>query len=120
MRRAHNHAREPSGVEEPLLLVEVPAARLLRHQPSLQTIRKPRDDVLEARHLLVQIGAQAPKLLFVAEFRGRDRLVEPRRESLVVGLGRQVPVAAARRSEDAVAEVVARGRLFLADLHVLG
>ena len=41
--------RQPRGVEQPFLLVEIPAARLLRDQPPLQPVGEPGDDVLKAR-----------------------------------------------------------------------
>ena len=72
-----DHPRQPRGVEQPLFLVEVPAARLLRHQPPLQPVGEPRDDPRQARHLLVEIGAQPKQFLVVAQFGGGQRLVEP-------------------------------------------
>ena len=68
-----DHPGEPRRIKQALLLVEIPASRLLRHQPSLEPVGKPRDDVLKSGHLLVEIGAQAPELFLVA------KLARPRR-----------------------------------------
>src|SRR5215831_21253930 len=101
MTRAHDHACEPRGIEKPLFLVEVPASGLLRHQSSLKAVGEPGNDILEARHLLVEIGAEAPELLLVTELIGFNDLIEAGREGLVVRLGRKVPVATARGSKNA-------------------
>jgi hypothetical protein len=68
-------AGEPGRIEQPFLLVEVPAARLLRHQPPLQAVGELGDRALEMDQLLVEIGAQPPQFLFVAQFSGGDDLV---------------------------------------------
>ena len=99
MAGADDDPRQPRGVEQPLLLVELPAARLLRQQPPLEPVGEPGDDVLEPAHLLVEIGAQAAELFLVAQFAGLDDLVEAGRVDLVVGLRREIPVAPAGRRE---------------------
>ena len=64
--------RQPRGVEQPFLLVELPAARLLRHQPPLQPVGELGDRALQMDELLVEIGAQPAQLLLVAQL-GRPR-----------------------------------------------
>ena len=86
MAGADDDPGEPRGVEQPFLLVEIPAARLLRHQPPLQPVGEPGDDILQAGHLLVEIGAEPAELLLVAQLGGLDDLVEAGGERLVVGL----------------------------------
>ena len=96
MARIHDHARQPRRVEQAFVLVEVPAARLLRHQPPLKPVGEAGDDVLQAAHLLVEISAQSAELLLVAQLLGLDDLVETRGEGLVVGLGGELPIAPSR------------------------
>src|SRR5574338_1042448 len=96
MARADDDARQPRRVEQTFLLVEVPASRLLRQQPPLQSVGEPADDVLQPAHLLVEIGPKPPKLLLVAQLFGLDDLVETGGEGLVACRRRQFPVAAAR------------------------
>src|SRR4029079_10522219 len=84
MARIDHHAGEASGVEESLLLVEVPAARLLREQPPLEAVGEARDDVRQAAHLLVEIGAKAAEFFLVAQLLGLDDLVEAGGEGFVV------------------------------------
>src|SRR3546814_18669996 len=62
-----DYALQPRRVKQPFLLVEIPAARLLRHQPPLQPIGALGDGALEMNELLVQIRAQPPQFLFVAK-----------------------------------------------------
>ena len=47
MHRVDDHARQPRGVEHALLLVELPGAVLLRHQPPLQPVGEPGDHALQ-------------------------------------------------------------------------
>src|SRR5215472_9316755 len=108
------------GIEKALLLVEVPASRLLGQEPALEPVREPRDDIGKPAHLLVEIGAEAPQFLLVAQFLGLDDLVEAGREGLVVGRRREVPVAPSRRREQAFAKIVTGSRLLVAGLHLLG
>ena len=70
MQRIDDHARQPRRVEHALFEVEVPGAVLLRHQPALQAVGETRDDALQMRELLVEIGAQAVQLVEVAEILG--------------------------------------------------
>ena len=104
MRGIDDHPRQPRGVEHALLLVEIPAARLLRQQPPLEPVGEPGDDIGKPAHLLVEIGAEPPELLLVAQLVGLDDLVEAGGEGLVVGLRRQIPVAPAGRGESAFAD----------------
>src|SRR5215472_14636201 len=108
------------GIEKALLLVEVPASRLLGQEPALEPVREPRDDIGKPAHLLVEIGAEAPQFLLVAQFLGLDDLVEAGREGLVVCRRREVPVAPSRRREQAFAKIVTGSRLLVAGLHLLG
>src|SRR6266851_4705138 len=71
MERIDYDAGESSRIEQSLLKVELPGAVLLRHQPALQTVRKPRDHALQVRELLVQIAAQPFELLWFAQVLGR-------------------------------------------------
>ena len=64
--------RQPRRVEQALLLVELPAAGLLRHQPPLQPVGELGDRALQMDELLVEIGAQPPELLLVAQFARGD------------------------------------------------
>ena len=93
---------------------------LLRHQPALQAVGEPRDDALQMRKLLVEIGAQALQLIVVAEVFGGDHLIEFRRKGVVfrparlVGATRIRPRRFAGRlvvTELAVVEGVAGGGL---------
>ena len=79
MDRIDDHPRQPRGVEQPLLLVELPAARLLRHQPPLQPVGELGDRALQVDELLVEIGAQPPQFLLVAQLGRLDLLVILRR-----------------------------------------
>ena len=103
--------RQPRRVEQAFFLVEVPAARLLRHQPPLQPVGEARDDALHLAHLLVEIGAQAAELVDIAEFLGLDDFVEAGGEGFVVGCRLVGPVAARGARLGAVAAVLAGGRL---------
>jgi hypothetical protein len=84
VRRIDDHTGEPRRVEQSLLLVEVPAPRLLRHQPALEAVGELRDGALKVEELLVEIGAQAAELGLVAQLRRLDDLVIFRREDAVV------------------------------------
>src|SRR6266446_1948476 len=85
MERIDYDAGESSRIEQSLLKVELPGAVLLRHQPALQTVRKPRDHALQVRELLVQIAAQPFELLWFAQVLGRNGLVDPSLRVLGVG-----------------------------------
>src|SRR5438309_6826678 len=74
---------------------------------------------MEPGHLLVEIGTEAPELFFLAQLACLQDLVEPGCERLVVRLRREVPIASARGSEDAVTEIIAGARFLLARLHLL-
>ena len=76
MAGADHHAGQPRGIEHAFFLVEVPAAVLLRHEPTLQPVGQPRDHALQARQLAVEIGAQPVELFIVAQLGGFDLLVE--------------------------------------------
>ena len=78
-------AREPRGVEQPFLLVEVPAPRLLGEQAALEAVGEAGDDVRKPAHLLVEIGAQPRQFLLVAQLFSLDDLVETRCERFIVG-----------------------------------
>ncbi len=115
-----DHPRQPRRIEHPFFLVEVPASRLPREQPPLEPVGEPGDDVLQPRHLLVEIGAEPPQLLLVAQLAGLDDLVEAGGEGLVVGGWRQLPIAPPGRRQDVIAKLIAgRGFLF-ASLELLG
>ena len=76
--RVGDDARQPRGVEEALVEVELPGAGLLGHEPALQAVGEARDDALQVRQLLVeQIGA-AGQLVGVAQLVGLDDLVRER------------------------------------------
>ena len=119
-----DHARQPRRIENALFQIELPGAVLLRHQPALQPVGEPRDDALEVRELLVEIGAQPLQLVMVAEVLGRDDLVEFRREGVIFGAARLVgatavrPCRLARRLVIAKLAVIQRiGRRRLRRLH---
>src|SRR4029079_7395718 len=95
MTGAHHDPRQPRGVEQALFLIEVPTPRLLGEKTPLKAIGEAGDDIRKSRHLLVEVGTEARQLLLVAQLTGLDDLVEARRECLVVGRRRQVPVASA-------------------------
>ena len=110
-----DHARQPRRIENAFLEIELPGAVLLRHQAALQPVGEPRDDALQMRELLVEIGAQPFQFVMVAEIFGRDHLVELRREGVIfrparlVGAARIRPRRLARRlvvAEFAVVEGV--------------
>ena len=67
MERVHDHAGEPRRVEQPLLLVELPASRLLRHEAALKAVGELGDRALKVDELLVEIGAKPPQFLLIAE-----------------------------------------------------
>ena len=107
-------ARQPRRIENAFLEIELPGAVLLRHQAALQPVGEPRDDALQMRELLVEIGAQPLQLVMVAEIFGRDHLVELRREGVIfrparlVGAARIRPRRLARRLVVAEFAVVER------------
>ena len=117
MGRVDHHPGEPGDVKQPLLLVEIPGAALLRHQPPLQPVGELGDRALQMDELLVQIGAQPAELLLVAQRRSGDLLVELAGEDPVVEARRQVgerPVRADR--EHALLAVLAHRVAALARL----
>jgi hypothetical protein len=73
---------------------------------------------VEPGHLLVEIGAEPPKLLLVAQLAGLNYLIEPGREGLVFSLGSEIPVTAAGRRRYAVAKIITRPGLILAGFHL--
>src|SRR5262249_39427027 len=83
--RINDDARQARGIEQTFLEVELPRPVLFRLQTPLQPVGEARNDALEIRQLLVEIGAQARKFLGIAEFFSADRLVEFRRIGFVVG-----------------------------------
>ncbi len=90
MQRIDDDARQARRVEQALFQVEVPGAILLRHQAALQPVGKASDDALQVGELLVEIAAQAIKLLGLAQLLGRNGLVEAHRERPVVGAARLI------------------------------
>ena len=70
--RVDDHARQPRGVEQALLEIELPGAVLLRQQAALQAIGEAGDDAREMLQLLVEIGAQALQFLGLAQLLGVD------------------------------------------------
>src|SRR5690348_11334541 len=111
---ADDYSGEPRRVEQPLLLVEIPAARLLGEEPALKAVGQAGDHILKTAHLLVEICPEPPELLLVAQLLGLDDLIEARRERLVVGLRCKLPIAAAGRGKHALAQILAGGRFLLA------
>src|SRR3546814_8777484 len=85
-----DYALQPRRVKQPFLLVEIPAARLLRHQPPLQPIGELGDGALEMNELLVQIRAQPPQFLFVAKLGCFHDLVEAVGEYPIVEVRRKM------------------------------
>src|SRR5260370_31691952 len=96
MERIDYDAGESSRIEQSLLKVELPGAVLLRHQPALQTVRKPRDYALQVRELLVQIAAQPFELLWFAQVLARNGLVVFCDEAAIVRPARLVLALPAR------------------------
>src|SRR5260370_3457488 len=96
MERIDYDAGESSRIEQSLLKVELPGAVLLRHQPALQTVRKPRDYALQVRELLVQIAAQPFELLWFAQVLVRNGLVGFCDEAAIVRPARLVLALSAR------------------------
>jgi hypothetical protein len=84
MGRIDDDPGQPRRIKQPFLLVEIPAARLLGHQPPLQPVRQLGDRALQMDQLLVEIGSQPAELFLVAELSGFDRLVEAGSEHLVI------------------------------------
>ena len=97
MQGIDDHAGQASGVENPLLQVEIPGAALLRHQLALEAVRQPPDRALKVDKLLVEIAAEAIQFGQIAKVFSLDRLVETPGEGLiglVVRRGRESGVAA--------------------------
>ncbi len=67
MHRIDDDAGEAAGVEQAVLEIEMPGARLLRHQPPLQAIGEAGDDAFKIGELLVELLAQPGELLGVAQ-----------------------------------------------------
>ena len=65
--------------------IEFPSAVLLRHQAALQAVGEARNDALQMTDLLIEIGPQTGQFFSIAEFFGRNRLVEFGREEFIVG-----------------------------------
>ena len=114
-----HHPGEAGGVEHALLLVEVPAARLLRQQSALEPVGEPRDDVLQAAQLLIEIGAEPAELLLVAQFGRLDGFVEAGREDLVIAVRREFPIAPAGGGKGAVVDIFVGGALGLVHFHLV-
>ena len=76
MHRIDHDARQPAGVEQPFLEVELPGPRLLGQKAALQPVGQPGDDPLEMSQLLVEMLAQPAQLVGVAELLGVHLLVE--------------------------------------------
>src|SRR5690606_15406594 len=74
-----------AGVQNPFLLVELPAAVLLGLQAALQLVGQAADRAAQRFQLLVEIGAQPFKLCRVGKVLGPDLLVESLGINLVVG-----------------------------------
>ena len=112
---ADDDAGQPRGIEQPLFLVEIPAAVLLRHQPPLQPVGKLGDDRLQPGQLAVEIAAQPVQLLRVAQLGRLDHLVETVGEMLVLEIAGDVgPRAVGADRQHALLPVVGRlavGRL---------
>jgi len=47
MKRVDHHARQPRGIEDAFLQIELPRAILLGHQAPLQPVGQPRHHALE-------------------------------------------------------------------------
>ena len=90
MAGADDDPREPGDIEQPFLLVEIPGPVLLRHQPPLEPVCELGDRALEMGQLLIEIGAQPPQLLLVAQIGRADDLVILAGEDPVIELRRQI------------------------------
>ena len=97
MGRVGDDAREPAGVEQAFLEVELPAAHLLRHQPALQPVGQTRHHALQVRELPVELQTQARQFLGIAQVRRVFHLVELVGEDLVARFA-LVPVVAGPRA----------------------
>ena len=113
MHRVDDDAREPRGIENALVEIEFPGAVLLRHQPALQPVGKPRDHALQMRELLVEIAAQPVEFFRLAQILGRDLLVELGDEGRVFRAAIFVVAGAARTPRLA-------GRLGIAHIRIVG
>ena len=78
-------ARQPPGVENPFLEVEVPRSGLFGHEAPLQAVGEARHQTLQAGELLVHLGAQAGQLVPLAKRFGVHHLVELRGVGAVEG-----------------------------------
>ncbi len=87
MARRDDNAGEPCGVEQAFLLIEIPSARLLRHQSALETVGKPRHRTRQVGQLLVEIGAKAFELVRIAQLACLDDLVERIGPDAIVEIG---------------------------------
>ena len=67
MERVGDDAREPRGVQQAFLQVELPGAGLARKQAPLQPVREPADDPVQLGELLVELKPEPGELLGVAE-----------------------------------------------------
>src|SRR3546814_6753998 len=76
MRGVGDDARKPGAVEQPFLLVEIPAPVLLRHEAALEPVGELGHGALQMDELLVQIGAQARQFLLVAQLLRGDGFIE--------------------------------------------
>ena len=106
--RVRHHAGQPSGVQDALFLVELPAAALLRLQAALQLVGQARHRAAQRFQLLVQIGAQPFQLGRIGQILGADLFVEFLSIDLVIAAG----IADRRRQ--------VRGRLGLGHLGLVG
>src|SRR3546814_6509138 len=107
MRRVGDDARQPPGVEQTFLQVELPGPRLLRHELALQPVRKLADDALQVNELLVEELAQPGQILRIAQNLRADDLVEALGVGFVEGLPRHVGRIMLRppRSEEHTSEL---------------
>ena len=79
-------AGKPRGVEQPFFLIEIPAAILLCHQAALQAVGEPCHRALQARQLLVEIGAQPVEFFLIGEVGRTDNFVIFGRPAFVIAL----------------------------------
>ena len=76
MGRVGDDAHQSCRVEQAFLLIEIPAAVLLRHQPALQAVGQLGHRRLQRDELLVEIGAQTGQFLVVAQVGSAHHFVE--------------------------------------------
>ncbi len=94
--RIDDDARQPRRIEDAFFEIEFPGAVLLRHQAPLQAVGEPRHHALQVGELLVEIAAQAVELFRLAQFLGRDGLVELGGEGAIIRPARLVGAELAR------------------------